>query len=607
VHPDASTQRSTNAVRVVTAALCAVLVVLAGVAIWGGISAERSGARLARSGDLIGAYLDLTRAVALQDAAEEGFAERTRQSSRRQFEAAGVSIAVSVQALERLGDPADRALGARIERYEQAYAADFRRYFGALDAGDVARAEAAEEAADPSSQALQFLVSEGGPRQARRSLREVDALRSFQGRILRITLLSVLLGTCVAVVLWSVLYSLRRRMHEATQEQIARLGRAALTDSLTGIRNHRAFEEDIVRTLADQRRHGRNLSLVMLDLDGLKAINDVQGHQAGDRAIKAVGNALSATVRASDSIYRIGGDEFAALLPDAAAWEAFNFAQRLHGALGSTASITVSAGVAEASVRSSRKGLIEQADIALLEAKSAGRATIVFTPGMAHSDVSDDPEDRHHRGTLASALARAVDAKDSYTRSHSETVAELCAIIATQLGLEPERVAAARLAGLVHDVGKIGVPDAILQKPAALDPHEYAIIKTHSTLGHKILHGTDLTREAPWVLHHHERMDGAGYPSGLSGSDIPLEARIIHVADAFEAMTSDRPYRRGMPEQAALDELQRHTGTQFDPECVSALLRALGITSGPADEGHRCEPSQDDASPAKMSVLSEPR
>jgi HD-GYP domain-containing protein (c-di-GMP phosphodiesterase class II) len=193
--------------------------------------------------------------------------------------------------------------------------------------------------------------------------------------------------------------------------------------------------------------------------------------------------------------------------------------------------------------------------------------------------------DLRHSSELASALARAVDAKDSWTRSHCETVAELSALIATGLGLGGERVEELRLAGLVHDVGKIGVPDAILQKPAALDPAEYATVKAHATLGHKILSGTELTREAVWVLHHHERVDGTGYPRGLRGDGIPLESRIIHVADAFEAMTSDRPYRRGMPEAAAIEELRRHAGTQFDRACVDALVAALAAAPAVAASG----------------------
>jgi putative nucleotidyltransferase with HDIG domain len=172
-------------------------------------------------------------------------------------------------------------------------------------------------------------------------------------------------------------------------------------------------------------------------------------------------------------------------------------------------------------------------------------------------------------------LGLAVDAKDSYTRSHSQTVATLCALIENELGSAPEEVERIRLAGLLHDVGKIGIPDAILKKPAKLNAQEYEQMKTHSRLGFDILHAADMPIEADWVLHHHERIDGCGYPDGLAGHDIPLQARIIHVADAFEAMISDRPYRSAPGEQFAIGELQRNAATQFDPGVVAALLRVL--------------------------------
>jgi HD-GYP domain-containing protein (c-di-GMP phosphodiesterase class II) len=168
-----------------------------------------------------------------------------------------------------------------------------------------------------------------------------------------------------------------------------------------------------------------------------------------------------------------------------------------------------------------------------------------------------------------------VDAKDTYTRSHSQTVAALCALIETELGFAPEEVDRIRLTGLLHDVGKIGIPDAILNKPAKLDAQEYSQMKTHARLGHDIVKAADMPVEARWVLHHHERVDGCGYPDGLSGEDIPLQSRIIHVADAFEAMTSDRPYRTAPGEQFAIGELRSNAGSQFDSAVVAALLRAL--------------------------------
>ena len=186
----------------------------------------------------------------------------------------------------------------------------------------------------------------------------------------------------------------------------------------------------------------------------------------------------------------------------------------------------------------------------------------------------DQPRTSTTSGTLASALALAVDAKDSYTRSHCQTVSQLCAVIAAELGLDGERVARIRLAGLLHDVGKIGVPDAILNKPAALTDAEFEVMKRHSLLGGDIVEAAEMHDEARWVRHHHERFDGSGYPDALAGDEIPLESRIILVADAFEAMTSDRPYRKAPGMEFAVGELQRHAGAQFDPDVVRAVRGA---------------------------------
>ena len=214
--------------------------------------------------------------------------------------------------------------------------------------------------------------------------------------------------------------------------------------------------------------------------------------------------------------------------------------------------------------------------MALLTAKRSHQPVLVYTDDMATA-TADPTEDERHTQMLAAALARAVDAKDSYTRSHCHTVSQLSALIATELGFTGDRLAKMRLAGLLHDVGKIGVPDAILNKPAALTDDEYEVMKQHAVLGFEIVESAGLPEQARWIRHHHERVDGRGYPDGLSGEEIPLESRIILVADSFEAMTSDRPYRRAPGREFALAELDRNAGTQFDPDVVDALTRALDV------------------------------
>jgi diguanylate cyclase (GGDEF)-like protein/putative nucleotidyltransferase with HDIG domain len=364
----------------------------------------------------------------------------------------------------------------------------------------------------------------------------------------------------------------------------SKLKMEALTDSLTGLRNHRAFHEDLARELALADAHGQPLGLVLLDLDGLKLRNDRFGHQAGDQLILQMARVVTDNLRHNDMAYRIGGDEFAILLPGQSTWGAFRFAQRVHAlstALPPNERFSASAGVS-GSRGQSRDELIREADLALIAAKRGRRGALIFTDDLAVREQGYQSADRmDHTDLICSALARAVDARDSFTGGHSETVGELAAQIAAELGFEPTHVTRIRRAGLLHDVGKIGIPDAILMKPGPLDPGEVEVMRTHPALGHQIVMGAGLDEEARWVLHHHERTDGGGYPGRLVGQEIPIESAIIHVADAFEAMISDRPYRRGRPYTDAMLELERHAGTQFLREAVEALSRVLAAENDP--------------------------
>jgi diguanylate cyclase (GGDEF)-like protein/putative nucleotidyltransferase with HDIG domain len=354
---------------------------------------------------------------------------------------------------------------------------------------------------------------------------------------------------------------------------------AALTDSLTGIGNHRAFRDEIACAL-EEARDPSAVTLLMLDLDGLKETNDRLGHRSGDERIMELSKALKRETEFMGRPFRLGGDEFAVLLSGARAIDGLAFADqiRLGGGEDAANQIEVTAGIAQGEPGLSAQELVDRADRALTSAKRAHRGVMVYTPGMA--DLSDDPAEHSidFKTTLATALARAVDAKDSYTRSHCETVSETCVLIGRELGLDGDRLEQLRLAGLLHDVGKIGTPDRILQKPGALTDEEFEIMKRHVTLGYRILLGAELTQEADWVLHHHERVDGRGYPDGLEGAQIPLESKIILVADAFEAMTSDRPYRAGRPVADALAELDRCRDTQFCGDCVDALSRTMDVS-----------------------------
>jgi diguanylate cyclase (GGDEF)-like protein len=279
------------------------------------------------------------------------------------------------------------------------------------------------------------------------------------------------LGLLTAIIILARLVGYRRRIERAREAELARLAHAAVTDSLTGLGNHRAFHENLERELQRRARSRSTFSIVMLDLDGLKQVNDSLGHQAGDERIRALADCIRATMRVVDSGYRIGGDELMVLLPGQAAWGAYTFAQRLQGEVSRHhTGVSVTCGIAETTDPDDTDGLIRKADLALYEAKRSGRRVVVYSDSLAPkpSEASAQRATRHQQRLLATALARAVDAKDPGTRNHCETVSELCARIAFTLGLDDARIERLRLAGLLHDVGKIGVPDRILRKPERL-------------------------------------------------------------------------------------------------------------------------------------------
>jgi diguanylate cyclase (GGDEF)-like protein len=410
------------------------------------------------------------------------------------------------------------------------------------------------------------------------ALRRSSSLRNRDSTAFEVGFGAIVLALLLTGGLGVLIGRQRRTKSAMLAGEVERLSRLAATDPLTELPNHRAFHEDLAEEMQRTARTGIPISLVMLDLNDLKAVNNAHGHQAGDEQLRALAEAITATQRATDRAYRIGGDEFAVILPATREWAAFKFAQRVRDTLERREEGVVheTAGISQALTFRPKDDLVHEADLALISAKRSQQDVAVYTAEMEPGrHTAPAIEDEHHTRTLAGALALAVDAKDAYTRSHCQTVSTLCAVIETELGFSPEEVGRIRLAGLLHDVGKIGIPDAILKKPAELTAKEYEQMKTHSLLGYDIVQAADMPIEALWVLHHHERIDGRGYPDGLAGQDIPLQSRIIHVADAFEAMTSDRPYRTAPGQRFAVEELRRNVDSQFDARVVAALLRVL--------------------------------
>lgn len=320
---------------------------------------------------------------------------------------------------------------------------------------------------------------------------------------------------------------------------------------------------------------------MLFDLDHFEDVNDSYGHHIGDLVLRETAQRIAAGARSGELIARVGGEQFGWILPEAGGFDAYQAAERTRRLLQAAPMtdegirVTASAGVCDLEHAASAGELVRFADGALFWAKAHGRdMTFRYSPDVV-TELSAAEQLEHLRRTRTivgiRALARAVDVKDHSTARHSERVAELATSIAQILGWDERRIDDLREAALVHDVGKIGVPDAILLKPCRLDPGEYGEIKRHACLSAEIVDDVLSGEQVAWVRGHHERFDGHGYPDGLSGDAIPDGARILAVADAWDVMTTERPYSAARSPQEALSEMRAAARAQFCPTAVDAL------------------------------------
>jgi diguanylate cyclase (GGDEF)-like protein len=377
-------------------------------------------------------------------------------------------------------------------------------------------------------------------------------------------------------------------LYQRSNFKAMRAMRLALTDPLTGLGNHRHFHERLQRELTQAEQDGLPLSLCLVDIDDFKRVNDRFGHPVGDRVLGQIASRL----RQGGESFRLGGDEFAVLLPGLEERAAIAVARSIVERVGTVeveqvGAVTVSAGIAAYPAQGvGRDELIRLADSALYWAKEDGKnraRTYQAASALELSQLQQLAEgpDRAARYRAAASLAKAVDARDVYTGSHSERVGELSARIARRLGIDEPQIELTRLAGSLHDLGKLAIPEEILRKPGALNESERLVLQRHPQIGYRMLESLGVEPIADWVLHHHERWDGSGYPDRLRGEQIPLGARIIFVADAFDAMTSERVYRKPLSDRDAVAELERCAGTQFDPAVVDAFSEDLGLVAEP--------------------------
>ncbi len=388
-----------------------------------------------------------------------------------------------------------------------------------------------------------------------------------------------LAGVTLVLVMVRTGLTFRENIAIATElrDEVAR----ASVDALTGLHNHRAFFEALDREMSHALRHRRDLSVAMFDIDGFRQINEDLGHEVGDQVLAQVGNAIAATLRNEDLLARVGGEEFGVILPSTGLESSWHAAQRARRAIEELDipgidRITISCGVCDRSSATDTNEMIRFAEGALYWAKTHGKNRVErYVPDIVRvlsAQERAELAERHRTLSAITALARAVDAKDPTTQAHSEHVAMVSAMIAEELGLDTRLRTAIHEAGLVHDVGKIGVPDAVLLKPGDLSDEEFAIMRSHASLGAQIVSDVLSEDQTAWVRHHHERLDGRGYPDGLVGDEIPLGARIIAVADSWDAMTADRSYRSALNEQQVIDTMRDGAGIQWCHDAIGALI-----------------------------------
>ena len=386
----------------------------------------------------------------------------------------------------------------------------------------------------------------------------------------------------------------------------------ATHDRLTGIPNRETLLATLAAEIERATRHNKPLSVAFIDIDRFKPINDTYGHNSGDAILRQVAGLVADSVRGSDTFGRYGGEEFMLILPETLPEDAVALAEELRAlvmheplrvANDQSIRTTVSVGIAGGRGSTLQIDmLVDRADAAMYAAKSLGRnRTYLFRELDEQATVRRAPISAAHRAqataigqwasdTATQALASVLAPQPHHRGRPSDMIASLATGIGLELGLPRDEIERIRIASLLHDLGKIAIPEEILDKPSTLSDSEWQTIGEHPRIGQIILEQASSLREAiPVVLHHHERFNGGGYPHGLRGSEIPIGARIVAVADAYHAMVHDRPYSSALTHEQALEELRANAGTQFDPDVVETFcsVYAEAVPPDGLDEVYR--------------------
>jgi diguanylate cyclase (GGDEF)-like protein len=385
-----------------------------------------------------------------------------------------------------------------------------------------------------------------------------------------------------------------RRAFEHLVDRVADTWTLATVDPLTGVANRQSVLTRVADELSRAARYRRPMSVVMVDLDHFKRLNDTYGHAAGDAVLRQVARRLADNIREVDMVGRFGGEEFLLVLPETDAEEAAALAEKLRRIVAGTplglpdgleATITLSAGVAGGPGEVLRpEHLVRDADAALYSAKALGRNNVyVFretgdedtvrrSPIRAEARVAALDVGRAAMAAAQDALIASLDGLPPHAGKPSTLIAAASVAMARAIELPDGELDRLRTASLLHDLGKLAIPEEILAKPSDLEASEWRVVAEHPKIGQVVLEQAGALRDAAMiVLHHHEWYDGRGYPYGLAGVDIPVGARIVSICDAYEAMVGGRPYRTAISHDAAVAELRRMAGIQFDPELVEVF------------------------------------
>lgn len=369
----------------------------------------------------------------------------------------------------------------------------------------------------------------------------------------------------------------------------------AITDGLTGLFNHRHFQETLEREVDRAARYDLEFSLLMMDLDLFKNVNDRLGHPRGDEALQAVADVLRTNARATDFVARYGGEEFVMILPGTPVRQAASLAERIAQGVRDIVldvreppRLSISIGMADfPACGRDRESIIAAADAALLFAKRSGRDMVADFSHVSLLEFDQSALEglafRLEKADIETleTLAAAIDMRDAFSSERTHGVAVTALQVADSLGLDDQQRTVLRMSSLVYDIGKVGIPVEVLNRRGELSAKDKDAIRRHPEVGKRLLESTmRLNALLPVVLHHHERWDGGGYPDGLVGEEIPFAARVIAICDSWQAMMSDRPYRSALSRDEAVAELRAGAGSQFDPEIVEAFVASLEKTDG---------------------------